>query len=235
MEDFLYKFSTLPREFISDFFLITHDNYKESDLVIDFEIVAKWLGVRKGHLKRLLQSNFEENYDYVISKQHILRKTRGSGATPYQQIMITPNCFRELCMLSRSQKAKEVRKYFIEMENLIKRYHETIKNEMYKEIGLLKNNQKSKVNIEGGVLYILKAFNTSSTIYKIGKSSNFADRLQDYNSILANNIEPEFVIPVKDITTAENCVKALAKNFRYRKHKEIFELDIDVLKKLLEQ
>jgi hypothetical protein len=40
-------------------------------------------------------------------------------------------------MLSQSKKAKEVRKYFIEMEKLILRYHETIKNEMYKKIGLL--------------------------------------------------------------------------------------------------
>ena len=40
---------------------------------------------------------------------------------------------------------------------------------MYKEIGLLKNNQKPKINFRCGVLYIIKALNSDSSVYKIGK------------------------------------------------------------------
>ena len=45
--------------------------------------------------------------------RNIKRKT--TGATIINVIYITPNCFRELCMLSQTTKAKLVRKYFIEM------------------------------------------------------------------------------------------------------------------------
>jgi len=34
----------------------------------------------------------------------------------YDMILITPNCLKELCMISQTKKAKEVRKYFIEMD-----------------------------------------------------------------------------------------------------------------------
>ncbi len=56
------------------------------------------------------------------------------NATIYYDIKVTPNCFKELCMISQSPKAKEVRKYFIEMERLVKRYYMDIKESMYVQI-----------------------------------------------------------------------------------------------------
>jgi phage anti-repressor protein len=149
------------------------------------------------------------------------------------KILITSNCFKEICMISQSKKAKEVRKYFIEMEKLISRYHETIKEEMYKKIGLLQTNQKPKVNITGGVIYILKALNTEETLYKLGKTNNLKNRLKTYNSGNANNIEPIFILKVDDIDSVENCIKNACKKFQYRKYKEVYEIDLEVLKKAI--
>lgn len=233
MEKFLRQFSTIPREFIKDFYTIAKDEYRENEIIIDFEKVCKWLKVRKDHLKLILVDNFEEKYDYSIAKKTKKHK-KSNGASFYEEILITPNCFKELCMISQTKKAKEVRKYFIEMEKLVKRYHTTIKDSMHKEIGLLKKNQKPKLNIKGGVLYILRALNTGVKLYKIGKTTNLKKRLNTYNSGLANEVEPEFIIPVKDIAVAENCLKALVKKFQYRKYKEVYEINIDVLKELVE-
>jgi len=36
------------------------------------------LNVKKEHLKRNLVNNFEEKYDYIISKDNIKRKIEGS-------------------------------------------------------------------------------------------------------------------------------------------------------------
>lgn len=232
MEDFLKKFSTIPQKFITDFYVIAKEQYNENEIIIDFDIVAEWLETQKGHLKNVLIKNFEKNYDYIekrTTKQH------SHGGAKFIEILITPNCFKELCMVSQTAKAKEVRKYFIEMEKLIRRYHETIQEKMHKEIGLLKVNQKPKSNIKGGVLYILRALNTDVTLYKIGKSGDIGKRLKTYNSGNANDVEPEFIIPVKDIESAESCVKASIKKFQYRKYKEVYEMDIQVLKELLEK
>lgn len=193
----------------------------------------------KKNLKRVLENNFEENYDYTIEKIYVKRKV---GASMKEKILLTQNCFKELCMISQSKRAKEVRKYFIEMEKLIKRYYETIKEAMYKEIGLLKHNQKPKIGLpKGGVLYVIEAQNTvtlhkmgkiddiKERLYKIGKSGDIKQRLGVYNTGNANDILPLFIIPVKDIKGTEDCIKRACKRFQYRKYKEVYQINYQVL------
>ncbi len=234
MEDFLKKFSSIPHKFITDFYVIAKETYDENQIIIDFDLIAKWLNVQKNHLKEVLIKNFEERFDYTSEKKQ-KEQINSTGRTTYYEILITPNCFKELCMISQTSKAKEVRKYFIAMEQLIKRYHDNIEENMRKEIGLLKINQKPKTKIKGGVLYILRALNTDDILYKIGKTKGLSGRLATYNSGNANDMEPEFIIPVKDITVAENCIKATLRNFRYRKYKDVFEIDLQQLKELFEK
>jgi phage anti-repressor protein len=229
MEKFLKQFSTIPHDFITDFFIIAKEEYMDNEIIIDFDVVSKWLNMTKGNLKRLLIDKFEKNFDYVIKKIK-KKQINSNGSTIYEEILITPNCMKELCMVSQTAKAKEVRKYFIEMEKLVKRYFENIKEEMYKKIGILENNQKPKLNVNGGVIYILKALNTNATLYKLGKTDDLKNRLNTYNSGNANDVEPLFIIPVKDIDSVESCVKKASKRFQYRKRKEIYEMDVELLK-----
>ena len=132
MENFLKQYSIIPEEFINDFFTIAKENYIDNEIIINFNNVCKWLNVLKENLKKILIKNFEEMFDYTITKKTIKHKN-SSGASVSEEILITPNCFKELCMISQTKKAKEVRKYFIELEKLIKRYFETIKENMLKK------------------------------------------------------------------------------------------------------
>ncbi len=256
MESFLKKFSTLPQKFINDFFVIAKEEYDESSIVIDFNVVCEWLNIRKDNLKEIMIHHFEENYDYTIERKK-KKQINSTGLTTYNKIYITPNCFKELCMISQSPKAKEVRKYFIEMEKLIKRYYVDIKDAMYdqihfefepkliinrtdllwayKKIGILETNQKPKTNLQGGVVYIIEAQNSDVTLYKIGKTSNLKKRLNTYNSGNANDVNPLFILPVDDIDGVERCIKNACKKFQYRKYKEVYEIDLDVLKDVLEK
>lgn len=143
----------------------------------------------------------------MITQLKKKKQINSRGATIYEKILITPNCMKELCMVSQTKKAKEVRKYFIAMEKLIKEYFEIIKAEMYRKIGLLEKNQKPKVNVNGGVIYILKALNSEASLYKLGKTSDLKNRLNTYNSGNANDVEPLFIIQVKDIDSVESYVK----------------------------
>lgn len=233
MEDFLQKFSTIPKKFIKDFFIIAKEEYSDNELIIDFDIVSKWLNVRKDNLKTILLNNFEEDFDYTIEIKK-KKQINSTGKTTYHEIFITPNCMKELCMISQTKKAKEVRKYFIALEKLIKKYFEDIKNQMYKKIGILEQNQKPKLDIKKGVIYILEAQNTDTTLYKLGKSEDIKKRLKTYNTGNANDVEPLFIIKVSDITTTENCIKSLCRKYQYRKYKEIYEIDLELFKKVLE-
>lgn len=233
MEAFLKKFSTIPHEFITDFYIIAKEEYSDNDVIIDLDVVCKWLKILKGNLKKILLDNFEEGFDYTMKKKQ-KKQINSTGRTTYHEILITPNCMKELCMISQSKKAKEVRKYFISLEKLIKKYFQDIKDLMYKKIGLLEKNQKSKTNIIGGVIYILEAQNSDITLYKLGKSGGIKKRLNTYNTGNANDVEPLFIFKVNDITATENCIKSLCKKYQYRKYKEIYEININLFKEVIE-
>ncbi len=232
MEQFLIRFSTLPKKFIHDFFIISKEEYNGIDIIINFDIICEWLNVKKENLKRLLINKFDKNFDYTETKKQ-KKQINSTGLTTYYEIFISPNCFKELCMLSQTAKAKEVRKYFIEMEKLIKTYYDTIKSEMYKQIGILETNQKTKLDIKGGVIYVLEAQNSTTTLYKLGKTTDLKNRMKTYNTGNANDVEPLFILKVIDIDSVETCIKVACKTYKYRKYKEIYEIDIDVLKQIM--
>jgi phage anti-repressor protein len=228
MQNFLKKFSDVPNGFIDDFFSISKESYNDKDFTINFEIVIKWLKTRKDNLKKILVSNFEEDYDYILNK--IINRNRKIGANSKEILYLTPDCFKELCMISQTAKAKEVRKYYLSLEKLMRKYHEKIEQDLYKELGLLKKNQKPKTQTKKGVIYILKALNSSANVYKIGRTKNLNNRLKNYNSGNANDIEPVFIMETNDIDKVEDCIKILVKDFQYRKFKEVYEIDINILK-----
>lgn len=234
MEIFLKKYSDVPNGFIEDFFNIAKEYYDDSELSIDFNVVIKWLNVTKGNLKRLLIKHFTEKYDYIIDKIKEKNKN-GNGAHYYENIWITPDCFKEICMLSLVSKGKLIRQYYLSIEKLIKKYHYYIEDQLYKKINLLEKNQKPKINIKGGIIYFFKALNQIKIddledLYKIGETENVKNRFKNYNSGLANNIEPLFILEVNNLKTVENCIKNLLREYQYRKYKEIYQINVDALK-----
>jgi len=136
-------------------------------------------------------------------------------------------------MLSQSAKAKGVRKYYITVEGLLRVHFEQIINDLNKELGLIKNNIKKQSQVIGGHIYILKAMNTTQKdMYKLGNSDDMKKRLRVYNTGNANNIEPLFVMKVNDIIMVEGCIKNLAREYQYKKNKEVYNIDFEFLQKL---
>ena len=206
------------------------EKYDDKELIIDLNDIVKWLKVQKGNIKRILVNNFKEHVDYTIEK--VEKKIKSyRGTTRAEKIMITPDCCKSLCMLSQTEKAKEVRQYFIEIEKTMRKYHNEIEENLKKKIGILKTNQKPKLDIKGGIIYILKALNTDETLYKIGKTENIKNRMKNYNSGNGDTIEPLFILEVKDIYAVETCLKGLLKQYQYRKYKEVYEVDLDIIKR----
>ena len=231
LEDFIIKRSNIPKDFLIDFFNLGGDTYGDTYKNINFDDIVKWLNVQKNHLKRLLISNFKIMDDYTEKK--VLIKNNKRGANYVSKIMLTPDCFKELCMLSKSEKAKGVRKYYIIAEGLLRDHFELIINNLNKELGLIKNNIKKPIEVIGGHIYILKAQNTTQKdMYKLGNTDNMKKRLRIYNTGNANNIEPLFVIKVDNIKMVEGCIKNIANEYQYRKNKEVYNIDFKFLQKL---
>ena len=231
LEDFIIKRSNIPKDFLIDFFNLGGDTYGDTYKNINFDDIVKWLNVQKNHLKRLLVANFKIMDDYTEKK--VLIKNNKRGANYVSKIMLTPDCFKELCMLSKSEKSKGVRKYYIIAEGLLRDHFELIINNLNKELGLIKNNIKKPIEVIGGHIYILKAQNTTQKdMYKLGNTDNMKKRLRTYNTGNANNIEPLFVIKVDNIKMVEGCIKNIANEYQYRKNKEVYNIDFKFLQKL---
>ena len=100
------------------------------------------------------------------------------------------------------------------------------------KIKTLENNQKPKINPSKGVIYIIQ---TSDGIghYKIGKTKDLRKRLNSYNGDKKDDIIPLYIYETSDIDKIEVCIKAYAKQYQYRKYKEIYKINIDLLKELI--
>ena len=231
LEDFIVKRSNIPKQFLKDFFNLGGDSYGDTFKNINFDDIVNWLDINKSNLKRILVANFKIIDDYTEEK--ILVKNKKRGANYVSKIMLTPNCFKELCMLSQTEKAKGVKKYYIVAEGLLRDHFQDIINNLNKELGLIKTNLKNPIEVIGGHIYILKALNTTQKdMFKLGNSDDMKKRLRVYNTGNANNIEPLFVMKVDDINKVEGCIKNLAKEYQYKKNKEVYNIDFEFLRKL---
>jgi len=228
LPDFLKKYSTIPNQFIDDFFSLYDYKTNDSDMVIDFDNLAKWLNIRKDNLKKTLERTYTQNIDYKIN----IIKSSGKGR-PIEEIKITPECMKRMCMLSVSTKSEEVRTYFIKIEKLIDKYKQVVIDELNKKVGILEQNQKPKLNPKQGVIYVIRTSKTIEDIFKLGRSKQFLGRLMTHNSIEPDDIEIMLLYETNNIIQVENCVKNALKSKQYRKRKEIYQVDLDTIKQVI--
>jgi phage anti-repressor protein len=130
MEEYIIKNIKIPKTFIKDFFSIAKESYSDNEFIIDLEIIAKWLQVQKKHLKRLLVKNFKLDYDFTIEKIRVPNEKNITCVMIKEKILLTPDCFKELAMLSQTERAVLVCRYFLDLEKIVKKYHRIIEDNL---------------------------------------------------------------------------------------------------------
>jgi phage anti-repressor protein len=228
LQDFLKKYSSISNVFINDFFSLYTTETTENDIVINFNKLVNWLNIRKDSLKRTLIETYIKNIDYKIRK--IKSITAGK---PKEDIIITADCCKRLCMLSKTKKAEEVRTYFIEIEKLVDKYKNYIIDSLNKKVEILENNQKPILNNKGGFIYVLKTDHNIINLYKVGKTKKFKERIRTHNSSHIDNVDIVHIYETDYIDEVEKCLKNVLSTKQYRKRKEFYQIDLDVLKELI--
>ena len=227
--EFLKKYSTIPNLFIDDFFSLL-GNYQEynNDFFINFDNVVKWLGQRKDSTKRTLEDNFIKNVDYTLKKEI------GRGK-PRNKIFLNKEAFKKLCMISKSNKAKEVREYFLKIEETLDKYKNYIIDSLKNQVKKMDTSLKSRKKPSKGVIYGFEIDEDNRKFIKIGKSKDFLQRMKQHNSSHANKIDVEFLFETDNFDEVESCIKGIMKKYQYRKGKEVYELPIHKLKELTDK
>ena len=227
--EFLKKYSTIPNQFIDDFFnVLQYTDYNDT-FFINFDNVVKWLGQRKDSTKRTLVDNFIKNVDYTLKKND---KFRGK---PKNEILLKQSTFKKLCMISKSNRAKEVREYFLNVEETLDKYKDYIINSLKTQVKSMDLSLKPRKKPSKGVIYGFEIKDNNRKFIKIGKSKDLKHRMRQHNSSHADKIDVEFIFETDNFSEVEVCIKGIMKKYQYRKGKEVYEVSIDKLKKLVNE
>ena len=228
--------------------LYMYMNYHSTnDYPINLEDVFKMIGfANKGNAKRTLENNFtkDEDYKVVILRTEKNLNIKDLGGRPDENIMLNIDTFKNLCMIAKTESGKEIRKYYVKLENI---YNEIIKEEIEQQKVLLENNKKElqqtqqqlkKERIhknqilrrkyydmkQGDAIYLYKDDeNNERSLLKIGKSKNISEREKVYSNMSKNGS----IIYVKrclncDLT--ESLLHHLLDKYRINSMQEWFEL-----------
>lgn len=219
---------------MEDFYNIVREDYIEryNEFLIDSEILRKWLKIINRQIfNDTIKRSYRKGIDYKIKKMK--REEGGSGGHNFEVITLTPETAKKLCLSTKSKIGTQVQQYFLDIEVALYKYKNYIIEGMNKKIQQLENNQKPKVNSNKKIIYVFRALNTDLTLYKIGKTINSKTRFSSHNSPLANDLEVLFQYETENIDQVESCVKALMKKAQYRKYKEIYRVDLDIIKQVI--
>ena len=76
-------------------------------------------------------------------------------------------------------------------------------------------------------------FNKRDDVIKPGSASNMVDRLSTYNTGRVEDVELLHVYQTDYRKEVERCLKKLMAEKQYRKRRELYEVDPDIVKKLI--
>lgn len=217
------------------------ENDQENDHVIDLDFAFKWIGfTRRDNAKRLLDKHFIIDIDYIKVDNSLLCKEEQDlpnnewGGNNKKFIMMTPNTFKELCVLANTEKGKEVRRYYIKMESIMNRYLKMqnekiaknsqakidhLQNEMMTLQKLVKPRKKYEI---GETVYIFRHI-TDQNIFKVGSSENMNTRDDNY---FCHNITGEIAYTkcCNNKKILEDVVHHVLQNFTLDNRKDWFRI-----------
>jgi hypothetical protein len=229
-QTFINKFSFVNSSFVKDFYSIIREDYIEryNEFLIDSEILRKWLQIKtREKLIDTIKRSYKKNIDYKIEQ---VKKVVGSGGHNIKIILLTPEAAKKICLSTHSKMGSQVQQYFLDLEVALYKYKNYIIEGMNKKIDQLENNMKPKINTTKKIIYVFRALNTELTLYKIGKTINSKTRFSKHNSPMANDLEVLFQYETDNIDQVELCIKSYMKKAQYRKYKEIYQVDLNIIK-----
>lgn len=245
VDQVLKLFTTVPPKFIDDFYAL-YDRKRRSttDFIINLDALSTWLEVNKTKLTETLRKSYTLNVDYTVASARVVRTSK-YGGNNYKKIMLTSDCMKRLCMRSRSDKAETVRTYFIKIEHFLSQYNDEIVDGLMREIHEdARRNIAEKRKDGPGIVYVLRAaenptpfldYIDAADLNKLGETGQtMAQRLRTYNTGRAKDAEVLTVYKAPYRKEVEMCVKKLMHKKRFIKRREIYEVDNEIITKLIE-
>lgn len=243
--------------------------YLDNELILWLEY--KEINKGKEKLIKLLKLHFLENDDYkilnnnefdinnfcspIMGEQNKDEERRGVHNKQY--VIVSPDCFKELCMHVGTKKSKEIKKYYIELEKVFKFYLE-YQNE-YQKLQLgnykeeLENKQKELEETKDKVMDMARDFKHKElefddfiyiatneyyhkqNVYKIGKSNRLNKREKCFNTFFINGQKMYYIyiFQCHNARVLEQLLFTCLSNYKYNKVNELFNIHLSKLYKMV--
>lgn len=232
LETFLINRSKINKKFILDFFgfqkkIIYKNN---TSFIIDLDDVSYWLDAKKGHLKDTLIESYNKLVDYMIINKSLTpnQKQTKQGGHNKEIILLTSDCFKMLCLRSKTKKAELVRKYYIELEKLIDEYKDIIIEKLDNKINILENDLRKDKLSSNKYCYIFEEIDElGEKYYRLGQSGNIKTRMYNHNSSNVHKKILSFKIKTPNILHFEACLRGIMFDYRYKNNKDYYKISSD--------
>ena len=225
-------------------------NYdQEKDYVIDFDKVVKFIGfTRKDNAKKILLKYLTENEDYKIENSLLRSQEQDSninkhGGQNKENIMLTPNAFKDFCMKANTENAHRIRKYYIKMESILFKHLNEILTETQNKlktandkIKLLENKRPIRKYNLGDHVYIVKDF-TKENVYKVGSTENLNTREYAYYSHNSskNNCRIIYTKQCNNKNILEKSIHHKLRNYIHNDRHDWFEIEFFKIREIIEE
>lgn len=208
---------------------------------INIDLASKWIGyTRKDNVKRILESEFTIDEDYIIHSEE-------TNTKPIEVIMLSIFCFKAMCMSSRTEMGKRVRRYYLAMESIAKEYIKAKLDERAKENDAkikeleLANDRLIKAlsknpyeNAE--CVYLIKSsiLTDDRPLFKVGRTINLKRREGQYNTHNPDEICVIYERKCADCKIVEEMFKQLMIGYEYVDRKEHYLAPATLMKNVID-
>lgn len=214
LKQFLKLFTAVNNRFIDSYYKF-YEMCENNKFGIDVEDIINYLEISKRDMfYKRLRDKYIENIDYIVINNN---KQKKEGVRVYEYY-VTLDTFEKICMSSHTEKANQVRSYFIILRKFINYYKSNITDAI---ISKIKRNKKC--------VYIILV-NKKSKIFKIGKTEDIRKRLRTYATGLDHHPDIKFILLVDNPNYIEACAKSILSEFEQIDNHEIYKVDIDYIK-----
>jgi len=225
-----------------------------TDFPVNLDHVYKDMGfANKGNAMKTIKSNFTKDEDYKLIL--IPREKKQNAGRSEHEIMLNIDTYKTLCMLVKTPQGKEIRKYYVKLENI---YNGIIKKEIENTQKLLENKtnqmQLLELNLEekdhkinlmtrkvnkykkGESVYIFHSTVEEDDkvvdLYKLGRTKNANVRYQIHKTASYKGILLQ--VHCVDSVLLERNLHFLLNKYRKANRREWFTCSFDIMKNAID-
>jgi len=181
-------------------------NYHD-EFIIDLDNIWKWLGFQsKFNSKRLLETQFIINKDYILLSPTAKQSSHIKGGHNKETFMLNIKTFKKYCLKAGTKKADEIHEYYIKLEETLQEVIQEESNELKLQLEQkeqqLESVTQDKQKIREKTLLEQFPNNTQCVYYgsidnlsdknekliKFGNSNNLKNRVTNHKDTYSNFI-----------------------------------------------